>query len=122
MTLIAWGAAMRTALKAAKAIGEETGKSIEIIDLMTVTPMDTETIVGSVKKTGRAVVLQEAVKTFGPASEIIARINDEALMYLEAPVARVTGFDVVTPNFIREKMYIPPVSRVETALRETLTF
>lgn len=122
VTLIAWGAAMRTALKAAKTIGEETGKSIEIIDLMTIAPMDTETIVASAKKTGRVVVLQEAVKTFGPASEIIARINDHALMYLEAPVARVTGFDVVTPNFIREKMYIPPVSRVETALRETLTF
>lgn len=122
VTLIAWGAAMRTALKAARSIGEETGKSIEIIDLLSIAPMDTETLVASVKKTGRAVVLQEAVKSFGPASEIVARINDHALMYLEAPVARVTGYDVVTPNFYREKMYIPSVSRVETALRETLEF
>jgi pyruvate dehydrogenase E1 component beta subunit len=122
VTLISWGATMRVALKAAKAVGEETGKSIEIIDLLTISPMDTETIVASVKKTGRCVVAQEAVKSFGPASEIIARLNDHALMYLEAPVARVTGFDVVTPNFIREKMYMPTVERVADALRETLDF
>ncbi|MBC8422672.1 alpha-ketoacid dehydrogenase subunit beta [bacterium] len=120
VTLISWGATLRTALKAAKAVGEETGKSIEIIDLLTISPMDTETIVASVKKTGRCVVAQEAVKSFGPASEIIARLNDHALMYLEAPVARVTGYDVVTPNFIREKMYMPTVERIGNALRETL--
>ncbi len=122
VTLISWGATQRMALKAAKAVGEETGKSIEIIDLLTISPMDTETIVASVKKTGRCVVAQEAVKSFGPASEIIARLNDHALMYLEAPVARVTGYDVVTPNFIREKMYMPTVERIGNALRETLEF
>jgi len=122
VTLISWGATLRVALKAAKVVGEETGKSIEIIDLLSIAPMDTETIVASVKKTGRCVVAQEAVKSFGPASEIIARLNDHALMYLEAPVARVTGYDVVTPNFSREKMYMPTVDRVGDALRETLEF
>ncbi len=122
LTVIAWGAAMRTVQKAAKAFGEKTGKSIEIIDLLTISPMDTETIVASVKKTGRCVIVQEAVRSFGPASEIIARINDHALMYLEAPVARVTGFDVVTPNFFREKMYVPTVERISDALNQTLDF
>jgi pyruvate dehydrogenase E1 component beta subunit len=76
----------------------------------------------SVEKTGRCVIVQEAPRSFGPASEIIARINDKSLMYLEAPVKRLTGYDVVTPYFGREKNYIPSVERVIRGMEETLDF
>jgi pyruvate dehydrogenase E1 component beta subunit len=78
--------------------------------------------VSSVKKTGRCVVVQEAQQSFGPASEIIAIINDQALMYLEAPVKRVTMADVVMPLFAREQMYLPSVSDISRAIVETLNF
>jgi len=84
--------------------------------------MDGKTIVTSVQKTGRCVVVQEAPKSFGVASEIIARINDKALLSLEAPVKRVTNYDVVTPYFGREMMYIPDVERISRAIEETLDF
>ena len=121
LTVIAWGAMMRPTLKAADAIAKD-GPSIEVIDLLTISPLDGDTICESVKKTGRCVIVQEAPKSFGVASEIIARINDDALLYLEAPVKRLTGYDVVTPYFAREKNYIPQVSRIERGLRETLDF
>ena len=83
---------------------------------------DIETIRESVKKTGRCVVVQEAPRTLGISSEIIARINDDALMHLEAPVKRLTGFDVVTPYFAREKRYMPTADRARRAIEETLDF
>ena len=122
LTVVAWGAMMRPVLKAVDVVQAETGKSIEIVDLLTVSPLDGETVCASVRKTGRCVVVAEAPRSFGVASEVIARINDEALLYLEAPVKRLTGFDVVTPYFGREKAYIPPVPRIVHGLRETLDF
>jgi pyruvate dehydrogenase E1 component beta subunit len=122
LTLIAWGAMMRPALKAATAVTEQRGTSIEIIDLLTMAPLDGQTIVESVQKTGRCVVVQEAPKSYGAASEIIARINDAALLYLEAPVKRLTGYDVVTPYFGREQSYIPTANRVTRGILETLDF
>lgn len=122
VTLISWGAMMRDTLKAVEQVRSQTGLSPEIIDLLTLSPMDTDTIVASVKKTGRCVVVQEAQQSFGPASEIIAVINDRALMYLEAPVKRVTMFDVVMPLFAREQMYLPSVSDISRAIVETLNF
>lgn len=122
LTLISWGAMMRPVLSAVAEVKEKTGASIELIDLLTISPLDAETIATSVKKTGRAVVVQESPKSFGAASEVIARINDEVLMYLEAPVKRVTGFDVVTPYFGREAGYIPEVSRIVAGIGETLKF
>lgn len=122
ITLVSWGAMMRDTLKAVEALKSETSFSPEIIDLLTISPMDAETIVRSVKKTGRCVVVQEAQQSFGPASEIIALINDQALMYLEAPVKRVTMFDVVMPLFAREQMYLPSVSDISRAIVETLNF
>ena len=79
-------------------------------------------IITTLWSTGRMVVVQEAPKSLVVASEIIARLNDEALLYLEAPVKRLTGYDVVTPYFGREKSYIPPAGRIERGLRETLEF
>jgi len=122
LTVVAWGAMMRTALQAVDEVQKQRGCRIELIDLLTISPLDGDTIAGSVEKTGRCVVVQEAPRSFGPASEIIATINDKALMYLEAPVRRVTGYDVATPYFGRETTYIPTVGRVRRAIEETLDF
>lgn len=122
LTVVAWGAMMRPTLKAVGTVQERRGCKIEVIDLLTISPMDSETIVASVKKTGRCVVVQEAPKSLGVASEIIARINDHVLLYLEAPVKRITGYDVVTPYFGRELNYIPTEGRIQRGLEETLDF
>ncbi len=122
LTVIAWGAMLHATEKVVEKVAEERGVSIELIDLLTIHPMDRKTIRESVKKTGRAVIVQEAQKTLGPASEIIAEINDTALMYLEAPVKRVTMYDMVMPLFGREKMYIPSAGRIRRAMEETLDF
>ncbi|MBD3220029.1 alpha-ketoacid dehydrogenase subunit beta [bacterium] len=121
LTVVAWGAMMRPTLKAVDEVAAK-GASIEVIDLLTINPLDSDTICASVQKTGRCVIVQEAPRSFGVASEIIARINDDVLLYLEAPIKRLTGYDVVTPYFGREKSYIPPVSRIVHGLRETLEF
>jgi pyruvate dehydrogenase E1 component beta subunit len=121
LTVVTWGAMMRPTLKAVDEVAAD-GASIEVIDLLTISPLDSDTICESVRKTGRCVVVQEAPRSFSVASEIIARINDDALLYLEAPVKRLTGYDVVTPYFGREKSYIPPASRIVRGLRETLEF
>ena len=122
LTIVAWGAMMRPTLQAIAEVQERRKASIELIDLLSIAPMDGNTIVDSVQKTGRCVVIQEAPKSFGVASEIIAKINDKALLSLEAPVKRVTHYDVVTPYFGREMMYIPNVERITQALEETLDF
>ncbi len=121
ITLVAWGAMMRQSLDAALRM-EKKGVSVELIDLLSVAPLDSDTINASVAKTGRCVVVQEAPRSLGISSEIIARINDHSLMYLEAPVGRVTGFDVVTPNFAREKWYLPSAMQVERQLDATLAY
>lgn len=122
ITLIAWGAMRRPAEAAAALLGEQRGVTVELIDLLTIAPLDVETIAASVKKTGRCVVVQEAPRSFGVSSELVTVINDRALMHLEAPVARVTGFDVVTPGFSREKAYLPTAGRIADALVATLDF
>jgi pyruvate dehydrogenase E1 component beta subunit len=122
LTLVSFGAMMRPTLEAAAELSAQRGVSIELIDLQTIAPLDGDTITSSVTKTGRCVIVQEAPKTLGVASEIIACINDKALLYLEAPVKRVTGFDVVTPFFARENAYLPSAGRVRRAIEETLDF
>lgn len=122
VSLVSWGAMMRPTLQAAAELHEKRGVTAEIIDLLTVAPMDGNAIVESVKKTGKCVVVQEAPRSFSIASEIIARINDSALMYLEAPVRRISGYDVVTPYFGRELNYLPSVERVLKGIEETLDY
>ncbi|UCG14307.1 MAG: alpha-ketoacid dehydrogenase subunit beta [Deltaproteobacteria bacterium] len=122
LTVVAWGAMIRPTLQAVVQVQEKRGVSIELIDLLTIAPMDGNRIVRSVEKTGRCVIVQEAPRSFGVASEIIARLNDKALLSLEAPVKRVTNYDVVTPYFGRELMYIPDVERISGAIEETLDF
>ena len=122
LTLVAWGAMRRPAQKAVDKLAEARNASIELIDLLSMAPLDAETLCASVRKTGRCVVVQEAPRNLSISSEIVARINDEALVYLEAPVARVTGFDVVTPNFGREQLYLPNERRIGDAIQATLDF
>ena len=122
VTVISWGAMMRPTLQAVEEIHEKRGTSVELIDLLTISPMDGDTIAESVKKTGRCVVVQEAPRSFSPASEIIATINDKALLYLEAPVKRVTGYDLTMPYFGRETAYLPSAGCVRRAIEETLDF
>ena len=122
LTVISWGAMMRPTLEAVGEVREKRGITVELIDLLTISPMDGDTIVASVEKTGRCVVVQEAPRSLSPASEIIATINDRALMYLEAPVRRVTGYDVPTPYFGRELAYMPNAGRIRRAIEETIDF
>ena len=122
LTVIAWGAMMRPTLQAATEVQEARGARIEVIDLLTISPLDVGMIVGSVAKTGRCVIAQEAPRSFGVASEIIALINDRTLLALEAPVRRVTNYDVVTPYFGRELLYLPDAERIREAIKETLDY
>lgn len=122
LSIFAWGAMLRVAEDAAKQMEREQGVSCEVIDLRTIYPLDRDAIVQSVKKTGRALVVHEAHKTAGMGAEIISIINDEALIYLKAPVKRVTGFDVPVPQFSIEDDYLPTPSRVMNGIMETLTF
>jgi len=122
LTLIAYGAMVRVALEAADVLREEDGVDVEVIDLLTVSPLDRETLVASVKKTGRAVVVHEAPRSFGPGAEIAASIMDGAFLSLEAPIRRVTAYDVPFVGFAREKANVPDVPRVVAAVRETLAF
>jgi pyruvate dehydrogenase E1 component beta subunit len=122
VTVVSWGAMMRQTLHAAAELKEKKGVKAEVIDLLTMAPMDSKTVADSVKKTGRCVVVQEAPRSISVASEVTARINDKALMYLEAPVKRITGYDVVTPYFGREMDYIPSDELVMSGIQETLDF
>ncbi len=121
ITLISWGAMLQPTLQAA-ALMEKNGNSAEVIDLRTLSPLDTETIVASVQKTHRAVVVHEAPATCGVGAEIVARINDKALLHLEAPVQRVTGFDTVMPLPQLEKYYLPHAERVLEAVNHAVNF
>jgi pyruvate dehydrogenase E1 component beta subunit len=122
LTLIAYGAMLRLAREAADTLAEEDGAQAEVIDLLTISPLDRETLVTSVRKTGRVVVVHEAPRSFGPGAEIVASIMDGAFLSLEAPIQRVTSWDVPFPGFAREKANVPDLARVLAAARETLAF
>ena len=122
LTLIAYGAMLRVAREAAEIVRAEDGAGIELIDLLTISPLDRETLVRSVAKTGRAVIVHEAPRSFGPGAEIAASIMEGAFLSLEAPIKRVTGHDVSFVGFAREKANVPDVARVVAAARETLAF
>lgn len=122
ITLVSYGASLRAALEAAEMLEEEDGVQAEIIDLLTIAPLDATLVVESVKKTGRAVVVHEGPRTCGLGAEVVARINEAALLYLEAPIKRVTGYDTPIPYFSKERFYLPDADRVVAASRETLSF
>jgi pyruvate dehydrogenase E1 component beta subunit len=122
LTLIAYGAMLRVALEAADVLQAEDGVGVEVLDLLTISPLDREALVASVQKTGRAVVVHEAPRSFGPGAEIAASIMDGAFLSLEAPIRRVAAHDVPFVGFAREKANVPDVPRVVAAVRETLAF
>ncbi len=121
LTLLTWGPTTIPAKEATEQL-EDDGVSVDLIDLRTVMPYDRDTIIKSFKKTGRCVVAHEAPKSFGPAAELIARIQEEALLYMEAPIERVTGFDTPPPLGEYEDHYMPGVDRVLEAAKNVLNF
>ncbi|WP_340102016.1 alpha-ketoacid dehydrogenase subunit beta [Salinibaculum salinum] len=121
VSVFTWGAMTRPTMEAAANLAEE-GIDCEVVDLRTLSPLDEETILDSFQKTGRAVVVHEAPKTGGLAGEIIATIQEEVLLYQEAPIGRVTGFDVPFPLYALEDYYLPEAARIEDEIRETVAF
>ncbi len=121
VTLICWGAMVREVLRAAETI-EKEGINTEVIDMRTISPMDDESMLDSVRKTGRVVIVHEAPKTCGLGGEIIARINEKTLMSLEAPPERVTGFDTVFPLLKMEHHYLPDPDRIIGGIRKVMAF
>lgn len=122
ITLISYGAMLHETMQAASALHEKHGIEAEVIDLMTIAPLDDALFIESARKTGRVVVIHEAPRSFGPGAEVAARLVEKSFLYLEAPIRRVTGFDLVIPLFQREKAYLPGVGRIVRAVRETLDF
>lgn len=119
VTVITWGALVRVSLQA---IEELQGVSVELIDLRTLAPLDIETILSSVAKTGRAVIVQEAPRTCSLASELTALINERLLLQLQAPVVRVTGYDTHMPYMTIERYYLPDAGRVKKGIEKALSF
>lgn len=122
VTLVAYGAMLHPTLEAATRLKEEQGIEAEVIDLLTISPLDDELFTASARKTGRVVIVHEAPRSFGAGAEIVARLIEKSFLYLEAPIRRVTGFDTVIPLFQREMEYLPGADRIVRAVRETLDF
>ncbi len=121
VTVVAWGALVREAQKAIDELKNEN-ISAELIDLRTISPLDEETLITSIKKTGRLVVVQEAVKTYGPGAELVALANEKAFLHLEAPPARVTGFDITVPLARGEHFHFVSVRLIKEAILNTVRY
>jgi pyruvate dehydrogenase E1 component beta subunit len=121
VSVFTWGAMTRPTVEAAEELAEE-GIDAEVVDLRTLSPLDEETIVASFEKTGRAAVVHEAPKTGGLAGEITATIQEEALIYQEAPIERITGFDTPFPLYALEDYYLPEAARITDGIREVVEF
>ncbi|UOE56981.1 alpha-ketoacid dehydrogenase subunit beta [Bacillus sp. CMF12] len=121
LTIVTYGAMVHESLKAAEEL-EKEGKSVEVIDLRTVAPLDIETIIASVEKTGRAIVVQEAQKQAGIAANVVAEINDRAILSLEAPVLRVAAPDTVFAFPQAETVWLPNYKDVIVTAKKVLEF
>jgi 2-oxoisovalerate dehydrogenase E1 component beta subunit len=119
VTIVTWGAMTLETQKAADQLASE-GVSCEVIDLATISPIDYETILESVQKTGRLVIVHEAARTCGVGAEIAAIVAEKGMYDLDAPIRRVTGYDVIMPLFRREMDYMPSVSKIVDTVKETL--
>ena len=120
LTLVAWGAMVAVCERAAEALVDEA--SVEVLDLRTLKPLDEDALLASVARTGRCVVVQEAPRTCGFASEVAALLAERAILDLHGPVLRVTGYDVPYPYWQLEDWYMPSVERVADAVRRVLAF
>ncbi|MGH8947652.1 MAG: alpha-ketoacid dehydrogenase subunit beta [Acidimicrobiia bacterium] len=119
ITLVSWGAMMKETRSAATRL-EESGASVEVLDLRTLSPIDAESLVRSATKTGRMVVVHEAPRTAGMGAEVAAIVQEQALYSLTAPVRRVTGWDTVFPLKRSEGHYLPTVDRIVRVAQEAL--
>jgi 2-oxoisovalerate dehydrogenase E1 component beta subunit len=119
VTLVTWGAMTFEVMRAAEQLHQD-GVSCEVIDLATLSPIDHDTILESVAKTGRLVIVHEAPRNCGVGAEIAAHVAEHGLYDLQAPIRRVTGYDTIMPLFRLEFDYIPSVARITDAVRETL--
>ena len=117
VTLITYGSSVKTALEAVEHISDI---DVEVIDLRTLSPLDDKTIIDSVKKTGKVVIVHEAQKTLGFAAEIIARINEKAFFSLQAPIERVTGFDIIVPLPKNEDKYMINQQKIINAIERVI--
>jgi pyruvate dehydrogenase E1 component beta subunit len=120
VTLITYGAMLAPTLAAAEQLAGEDGIAAEVIDLLTLSPLDDRTLTDSITKTGRAAVIHEAPRSFGPGAEIVTRLMENAFYYLETPIARITGFDIIIPLFSRENDYLPSAGRIVKQVRRLL--
>jgi pyruvate dehydrogenase E1 component beta subunit len=116
LTLVAWGAMVR---ECETAIGDE---DIELIDLRTISPIDEKTLIESVKKTGRCIIVHEGPRTCGVGAELSARIMEKAVLYLDAPVKRITGYDTIIPLYKLEMNYLPTPEKIKKAITEVLEY
>jgi pyruvate dehydrogenase E1 component beta subunit len=121
-TVVCYGAMLPVARAAAERLAERGVGEVEVLDLRTLVPLDEDAVLDSVAKTGRAVIVHEAPRTAGFGAEVAALLADRGIMYLRAPVRRVTGFDVPYPYWSLEDRYVPGVDRVARALEEVLGF
>ena len=119
VTLLTYGPMVRTCLDAAAA-AEAEGRSLEVIDLRSLSPIDDDTVLASVRRTGRAIVVHEAARTLGMGAELAARIQSECFYELQAPVLRVTGYDLPYPPSRTEHSYLPDLDRVLDAVDQSL--
>ncbi len=122
ITLLAWGAQLRTIREVAERLAADGSADAEVVDVRSMAPLDYETIVTSVKKTGRAVVVHEAPRSGGMGAEISAQIMERAILHLKAPVLRVTGFDTMPPLAKLEDYYQPNADLVVEAVRQAMEF
>ncbi|MGD8560814.1 MAG: alpha-ketoacid dehydrogenase subunit beta [Gammaproteobacteria bacterium] len=121
ITLVTWGAMVHEVTQVADQL-EKDGISAEVIDVATVKPLDMDTILKSVEKTGRCVIVHEAARHCGVGAEIAAQLAEQGLMFLMAPVQRVTGYDTVMPLYRLEQEYMPSTARILNAVKQTLEF
>jgi len=121
ISVFTWGAMSRPTIEAAEELAEE-GIDVEVVDIRSISPLDEETIVESFKKTGRAAVVHEAPKSGGLGGEIASIIQEEALLYQEAPVERITGFDTPFPLYALEDYYLPEPARIKKGIRDAVNF
>lgn len=119
VTLVSWGAMLHETMMAARTL-EKDGISAEVIDVATIKPLDIDTILASVEKTGRCVIVHEAPRNCGVGAEIAAQLAEKALLFLQAPVQRVAGYDVTVPYLRLEKQYIPSELRILNAVHHVM--
>ncbi len=122
ITVVSWGAMVRDTQKAIEMIEAEGSYSVEHIDLRTISPIDKDTIVESVKKTGRFVVVHEAVRSFGTGAELMSIVNEGAFLYLEAPPTRIAPPDIIVPLPKGEHHYLPDAEEIKDKIKEVLDF